>query len=140
MKNLSSPKPHRGRYTIKLPPHVAKELSKMSQDDYHQRCKQARLHIEPFDLLKHDVTDESDSNQPQELSVTRMILSCLTDKERQILLLRNGFIKDIPYTLVEVGLLLGEGRERIRQIEAKALEKIRQDRVAVRILRSIKSP
>lgn len=91
-------------------------------------------------MLKHDVTDESDSNQPQELSVTRMILSCLTDKERQILLLRNGFIKDIPYTLVEVGLLLGEGRERIRQIEAKALEKIRQDRVAVRILRSIKSP
>ena len=50
-------------------------------------------------------------------------LNFLTDKERQILKYRCGFINNRVYTLEEVGKIFGVTRERIRQIEAKALRK-----------------
>jgi RNA polymerase primary sigma factor len=53
------------------------------------------------------------------------ILKDLTDKEREILELRHGLNDGIQHTLEEVGKLFGVTRERIRQIEAKAHEKIR---------------
>ena len=53
------------------------------------------------------------------------ILGDLTDKEREILQLRHGLGDGIQHTLEEVGKLFGVTRERIRQIEAKAHEKIR---------------
>jgi RNA polymerase primary sigma factor len=54
------------------------------------------------------------------------VLETLTDKERQILELRHGLADGIQHTLEEVGKIFGVTRERIRQIEAKAHEKIRQ--------------
>ncbi len=56
----------------------------------------------------------------------RDILDDLTPKERKILAMRNGLEDGIYHTLEEVGKEFGVTRERIRQIEAKALEKIRQ--------------
>jgi RNA polymerase primary sigma factor len=56
------------------------------------------------------------------------ILNELSDKERQILELRHGLHDGIQHTLEEVGKKFGVTRERIRQIEAKAHEKIRQHR------------
>jgi len=56
----------------------------------------------------------------------REILSELSDKERQILEMRHGLLDGITHTLEEVGVKFGVTRERIRQIEAKAHEKIRQ--------------
>jgi RNA polymerase primary sigma factor len=53
------------------------------------------------------------------------ILSELTDRERRVLLLRFGLEDDIPRTLEEVGKEFNVTRERIRQIEAKALRKLR---------------
>ena len=55
------------------------------------------------------------------------ILNDLTPKERKILAMRNGLEDGIYHTLEEVGREFGVTRERIRQIEAKALEKIRQN-------------
>ncbi len=54
------------------------------------------------------------------------ILSDLSEKEREILALRHGLNDGIQHTLEEVGKMFGVTRERIRQIEAKAHEKIRQ--------------
>lgn len=54
------------------------------------------------------------------------ILGDLSEKERQILEMRHGLIDGITHTLEEVGQKFGVTRERIRQIEAKAHEKIRQ--------------
>src|SRR3989344_4946146 len=54
------------------------------------------------------------------------ILDELSPKERKILEMRNGLTDDgVCYTLEEVGREFGVTRERIRQIEAKALERIR---------------
>ncbi len=53
------------------------------------------------------------------------ILGDLSPKERKILELRHGLLDGIYHTLEEVGREFGVTRERIRQIEAKALEKIR---------------
>ncbi|HUD04304.1 MAG TPA: sigma-70 family RNA polymerase sigma factor [Candidatus Paceibacterota bacterium] len=54
------------------------------------------------------------------------ILSELSPKERKILEMRHGLMDGITHTLEEVGREFGVTRERIRQIEAKAHEKIRQ--------------
>jgi RNA polymerase primary sigma factor len=53
------------------------------------------------------------------------VLNELSPKERKILEMRNGLLDGVCHTLEEVGKMFGVTRERIRQIEAKALERIR---------------
>lgn len=52
-------------------------------------------------------------------------LDTLTDRERKILVLRFGITDGCPRTLEEVGNIFKVTRERVRQIEAKALKKLR---------------
>ena len=61
------------------------------------------------------------------------ILDELSPKEREILKLRHGLEDGIFHTLEEVGKKFGVTRERIRQIEAKALERIRTHDKAKRL-------
>ena len=53
------------------------------------------------------------------------VFSCLTDREQQVLVLRFGLKDGKPRTLEEVGQHFNVTRERIRQIEGKALTKLR---------------
>jgi len=58
------------------------------------------------------------------------ILVDLSEREQKILNMRFGLEDGVTHTLEEVGKVFGVTRERIRQIEAKALEKIRAHRRA----------
>lgn len=62
------------------------------------------------------------------------VLATLSPREARILRLRFGLGQERPYTLEEVGRKFGLTRERIRQIEGKALRRLRQPNRA-RILR-----
>lgn len=53
------------------------------------------------------------------------VLQTLTERERQVLIRRFGLLDGKPKTLEEVGVEFNVTRERIRQIEAKALRKMR---------------
>ena len=52
------------------------------------------------------------------------VLTDLSDQEQQVLRMRFGLDDDTPKTLEEIGKVFGVTRERIRQIEAKAIRKL----------------
>lgn len=78
----------------------------------------ARLRAAPHVLGEEEVSDEL-------LDVVREVLSSLTPREQEVLVLRYGLEDGRTRTLEEVGRRFGVTRERIRQIEAKALRKLR---------------
>ncbi|MBX9669990.1 MAG: sigma-70 family RNA polymerase sigma factor [Candidatus Obscuribacterales bacterium] len=60
----------------------------------------------------------------------RKVLSVLTPREREVLILRFGLNDGKPRTLEQVGRLVGITRERTRQIELKALRFLRQSQAS----------
>ena len=80
-----------------------------------------------------DFIEDEDTASPEESATVQLlkeqvreILSTLSDRERKILEMRFGLNGTKSHTLEEVGLEFAVTRERIRQIEAKALRKLRQ--------------
>lgn len=71
--------------------------------------------IEPMDAVAREMLRESIADT----------LAVLSDRERQVLELRYGLVDGRDHTLEEVGQHFSVTRERIRQIEAKALRKLR---------------
>jgi RNA polymerase primary sigma factor len=71
-----------------------------------------------------DVPDEAASKQLLREHV-RNVLEFLSERERRVLEMRYGLLDGKDHTLEEVGREFGVTRERIRQIEAKALRKLR---------------
>jgi len=65
----------------------------------------------------------------------RKALESLSERERQVLSLRYGLEDDEPKTLEETGKILGISRERVRQIQNEALEKLRQPKIRRRLER-----
>lgn len=80
------------------------------------------------DFLSDDkiLSPDQESSRRILADQVRGILNDLSPKERKILEMRHGLNDGITHTLEEVGKEFGVTRERIRQIEAKAHEKIRQ--------------
>ncbi len=79
-----------------------------------------------------DFIEDKDNESPVEYTTKRLlkeelneVLTELTDREERVLRLRYGLDDNRPRTLEEVGKEFGVTRERIRQIEAKAIKKLK---------------
>ena len=80
-----------------------------------------------------DVVESSSEQAPEEIVAERLlsedidvVLSQLGDRERRVIELRYGITGDEPLTLVEIGKYIGVTRERVRQIEIAAIQKLRR--------------
>jgi len=69
--------------------------------------------------------EEEVARSMQREKLEELISSCLTPREQLVIRLRYGFDSGYQRTLEEVGRILAVTRERVRQIEAKALKKMR---------------
>src|SRR5438105_6517555 len=67
-----------------------------------------------------------DVNQQSLKDRIKQVLDELSHREREILRLRYGLVDGYAYTLEEVGQIFAVTRERVRQIEAKAVRKLQQ--------------
>ncbi|WP_372795325.1 RNA polymerase sigma factor RpoD [Pontiella sp.] len=79
-----------------------------------------------------DFIEDKSAEKPDEMTAFSLlkekigdVLMTLTDREQEVLTLRFGLVDGYPRTLEEVGRKFNVTRERIRQIEAKALRKMR---------------
>src|SRR5256885_995314 len=105
-----------------------REIVKVSQDPVSLETPIG----EEEDSHLGDFVEDKDATSPSDAASLTMlrtevedILDTLTPRERRVLQLRFGLIDGHQRTLEEVGKRFGVTRERIRQIEAKALRKLR---------------
>jgi len=92
------------------------------------------------DSVLADFIEDEDTQSPEESATNQLLkehvkdmLGALTDREQKILRLRFGLEDGKSHTLEEVGQEFAVTRERIRQIEAKALAKLRKHKDAKKL-------
>ncbi|NMF85529.1 RNA polymerase sigma factor SigC [Nodosilinea sp. P-1105] len=83
---------------------------------------------------------ETDSISPEEMLIRdslrrdlQQLMADLTTREQDVIKMRFGLGDGTPYSLAEIGRALELSRERVRQIESKALQKLRQPKRRNRI-------
>ena len=86
-------------------------------------------------VIYTDFVEDEDRDSPEDSAANQIlkeqlseIIATLTDREQKIIRLRFGIGGGRPHTLEEVGAEFSVTRERIRQIEAKALSKLRKNK------------
>ena len=79
------------------------------------------------DLLEtEDISPEEQLMRESLKRDLNQLLTDLTTREQEVITLRFGLGDGVPYSLAEIGRTLELSRERVRQIESKALQKLRQ--------------
>jgi RNA polymerase primary sigma factor len=116
------------------------EAMEISPDRVEEILKLSRMPVsletpigEESGVCLSDFIEEDDTPSPEDVALSQVMkeqveeaLCTLTDRESRVLRLRFGMEGGRPHTLEEVGREFGVTRERIRQIEAKALRKMRE--------------
>jgi RNA polymerase sigma factor (sigma-70 family) len=65
--------------------------------------------------------------------ISEVLSDVLTEREKEVISLRYGLDSSQSYTLEEVGVMFDLSRERVRQIQSKAMRKLRRPQVARRL-------
>ncbi len=124
-----------------LPSEVAKEMKEEVEKIHHlMKIDQDTLSLdkpveedEEKTLIGDFVKDESNPTPDQVVSSKilseelRKVVDSLSPREKKIIEMRFGLIDGVTHTLEEVGREFAITRERVRQIEAKALERMREN-------------
>ncbi|MGX1130535.1 RNA polymerase primary sigma factor [Streptomyces glaucescens] len=113
---------------LDLPPERVSEVLRLAQEP-------VSLHApvgEEDDVALGDLIEDGDAASPVESAAFLLlrehleaVLSTLGERERKVVQLRYGLVDGRPRTLEEIGRIFGVTRERIRQIESKTLNKLR---------------
>jgi RNA polymerase primary sigma factor len=131
-----------------LPEEIAAEMNlEIDKIRHIQKISQETVSLETSvgdsddDSVLGDFIEDTETVMPNQIASRKLlknhvseVLNELTPREQKILKIRFGLEDGVTRTLEEVGQEFGVTRERIRQIEAKALEKIR-DHVALKKLK-----
>lgn len=87
-----------------------------------------------FERTLGDMLQDENLRPPEELAASNLLtkdvhelLQCLSQQEQDVMHLRFGLKTGQPLTLAESGSILGLSRERVRQIEFKAMKKLRNN-------------
>ncbi|MEW2255103.1 RNA polymerase sigma factor [Streptomyces sp. NPDC047869] len=122
------PAPEEVAGQLDLPPERVREVLRLAQEP-------VSLHApvgEEDEVALGDLIEDGDATSPVESAAFLLlrehleaVLSTLGERERKVVQLRYGLADGRPRTLEEIGRLFGVTRERIRQIESKTLNKLR---------------
>lgn len=122
------PSPEEIAEEMDLTPEKVREILKIAQEPVSLETPIG----EEDDSHLGDFIEDQDATSPSEHAAYELlkeqledVLDTLTDREENVLRLRFGLDDGRTRTLEEVGKVFGVTRERIRQIEAKALRKLR---------------
>ena len=121
---------------LELEPQQVTELRRIAQDPVSLETPLG----EEDDSTLGDFVEDTDADVPVEVASFKLlqeylslVLEGLNERERQVLIMRFGLADGKVKTLEEVGSHFNVTRERIRQIETKALAKLRQPARAKRL-------
>ncbi|MFH8615599.1 sigma-70 family RNA polymerase sigma factor [Streptomyces sp. NPDC017979] len=122
------PTPDEVAIQLDLTPERVSEVLRLAQEP-------VSLHApvgEEDDVALGDLIEDGDAASPVESAAFLLlrehleaVLSTLGERERKVVQLRYGLVDGRPRTLEEIGRIFGVTRERIRQIESKTLNKLR---------------
>jgi RNA polymerase primary sigma factor len=87
--------------------------------------EEGRWNLSDFIVDDRAPMGDEEAERGERCAVAERLLANLTPREQKVLRMRFGVGRGRPHTLREIGKVLGVSRERVRQIEAEALEKLR---------------
>jgi len=127
-ENGREPNPEEIAAKMRLPQDKVKTILKIAQEPISLQMPigdEGDTHFGDFIQDKKAVSPANETVRSMLKEEMNSALGTLTDREKRILVLRFGITDGCPRTLEEVGNVFRVTRERVRQIEAKALKKLR---------------